>query len=113
MLMVCLVLLMPRTAQAKLNKRDGVNYHNGKKETYYNLCMERVIENARKNGIDGKYSLRADGVKCYDGYVIVAAPLDVHPYGSLVETSLGMGIVLDTGEFAQSNKKQLDIAVGW
>lgn len=30
-------------------------------------------------------------------YIIYAANIDKHPYGSLIETSLGTGIVCDTG----------------
>ena len=46
-------------------------------------------------------------------YVICAADLNVHPRGSLVETSLGTGLVCDTGSFALSNPYQIDIAVEW
>ena len=46
-------------------------------------------------------------------YVMVAANLSVHPRGSLVPTSLGTGIVCDTGGFAASNPNQLDIATSW
>lgn len=49
----------------------------------------------------------------YGDYVIVAANLDVHPRGSTVETSLGTGIVLDTGGFAAENPTQVDIATDW
>ena len=44
---------------------------------------------------------------------MVAANLNVHPRGSIVETSLGLGIVCDTGGFASGNATQLDIAVSW
>lgn len=97
-----------------LTADGGVNYHGGRKETYYNLPMEKVAENARKNGIYGAYWLREDGAKMWGHYVIVAAPLDVYPYGSIIEaTSMGDGIVLDTGAFAAVNKQQIDIATGW
>ena len=114
-LTACLVSLMLATPiQAKLNKRDGVNYYKGTKETYYNLNMKRIYERADRNfGSHHKKWTRSDGVKCYGPYVIVAAPLDVHPYGSIIETSLGEGIVLDTGAFAEANKDQIDIAVDW
>ena len=49
----------------------------------------------------------------WGNYVMIAAPLDVHPRGSLVPTSLGMGVVVDTGEFALTNKNQVDISVNW
>ena len=114
-LTACLVSLMLTTPiQAKLNRRDGVNYYKGTKETYYNLNMKRIYERADRNfGSHHKKWIRDDGVKCYGPYVIVAAPLDVHPYGSIIETSLGEGIVLDTGAFAETNKDQIDIAVDW
>lgn len=110
-----IVLLMTATVNAgTLTADGGVNYHNGRKETYYNLCMEKVTENARKNGIRGKYWLREDGAKMWGHYVIIAAPLDVYPYGSIVkDTSMGDAIVLDTGGFAAENKNQIDIATGW
>lgn len=97
----------------KLTAYKGVNYYNGNKETYYNLDMSGVISNAKNMGIEGEYWVREDGVKMYGDYVIVAANLDVYPRGSTVETSLGMGIVLDTGEFAIYNQNQIDIATNW
>ena len=114
-LTACLVsLILTTPIQAKLNRRDGVNYYKGTKETYYNLNMKRIYERADRNfGSHHKKWSRDDGVKCYGPYVIVAAPLDVHPYGSIIETSLGEGIVLDTGAFAETNKDQIDIAVDW
>ena len=83
------------------------------KETYYNLNMNGVVSNAQAQGIQGEYWVREDGVKMYGDYVIVAANLDTHPRGSTVETSLGTGIVLDTGGFAASDPNQVDIAVDW
>lgn len=82
-------------------------------ETYYNLPMDGVIQQARNYGIEGEYWVRDDGVKMYGDYVILACNRDVHPMGSLVETSLGTGISLDTGGFATGNPTQCDIAVSW
>ena len=96
-----------------LTASGGVNYHGEQKETYYNLNMEQVVTNAQEAGIQGEYWVREDGVKMYGEYVIVAANLDVHPRGSTVETSLGTGIVLDTGGFATENPTQIDIATDW
>lgn len=96
-----------------LTKQAGVNYYGEQKETYYNLNMSRVVSNAQGNGLDGDYWVREDGVKMYGDYVIVAANQDVHPYGSTVETSMGTGIVLDTGGFASGNPTQVDIATDW
>ena len=44
---------------------------------------------------------------------MVAANLGIRPKGTLIETSVGTGIVVDTGGFAKRNKTQLDIAVNW
>lgn len=96
-----------------LTASSGVNYYGDQKETYYNLNMNQVVANAQAVGIQGEYWVREDGVKMYGDYVIVAANLDVHPRGSTVETSLGTGIVLDTGGFAAENPTQVDIATDW
>lgn len=82
-------------------------------ETYYNLPMDGVISIMRSCGYDYEYSVREDGVKLYGGYVMCAANLDLRPRGSLIQTSLGVGIVCDTGGFAYGNPTQLDIAVNW
>lgn len=98
---------------AKLTASAGVFQGPSGKETYYNLDMSGVISIAKSQGIKGNYWVRDDGVKMYGDYVIVAAHLGIRPRGSLIQTSLGMGIVLDTGGFASSNSTQLDIATNW
>lgn len=98
---------------AKLTPSAGVFQGPSGKETYYNLPMQGVVSIAKSMGIAGDYWVRGDGVKMYGDYVIVAANLNIRPRGSLVPTSLGMGIVLDTGGFASSNPTQLDIATNW
>ena len=98
---------------AVLNSSNGrINGPSGE-ETYYNLKMNRVVENMHNMGFEGDYWVRDDGVKMFGNYVMVAADLNVHPRGSLVETSLGTGIVCDTGDFAKTNPTQLDIATTW
>lgn len=114
--MAFLVLSIPMNVQAKkLNKRDGVNYYKGTKETYYNLPMDRIYAKADKNfGSHHKKWIRDDGVKMYGPYIVLAVPFDVYPYGTCdIETSLGLGIALDTGAFAENNKNQIDVAVNW
>lgn len=97
-----------------LTKSGGINYSSyGHNETWYNLPMSGVIRIAKEAGIEGEYWIRDDGVKMYGNYVIVAADLDIFPRGSIVETSLGLGIVLDTGDFIYYNHYQFDIAVDW
>ena len=96
-----------------LSKGRGVNYGPSGKETYYNLNMSGVVNIMRGMGNTDEYWVREDGCKMLGDYIMVAANLDLHPRGSIVETSLGEGIVCDTGGFAQNNPTQLDIAVTW
>ena len=98
-----------------LTKKSGVNYYNGTKETYYNLDMKRIYEKADKNfGSHHKKWTREDGVKMYGPYVVLAVPFDVYPYGTTdIPCSLGLGIALDTGKFAETCKNQIDVAVNW
>ncbi len=80
-----------------------------RRETYYDLDMSVVIRYCGTS-----YSVRADGVKVdQDGYVLVAANLGRYPRCSVVETSLGLGKVYDTGGFAVNNPEQFDIATDW
>lgn len=97
----------------KLTASAGVVQGPSGKETYYNLPMGGVISIAQSIGAEGSYWVREDGVKMYGDYVMIAADLSIRPRGSLVQTSLGMGIVLDTGSFVASNPYQIDIAVTW
>ena len=97
-----------------LTKSGGVYYGPSGKETYYNLNMSGVVSIAQSQGIEGEYWVREDGCKMYGDYIICAADLNVHPRGSLVESSLGTCIVLDTGGFATNGSGvALDIAVDW
>lgn len=86
------------------------------KETYYNLDMSTCVSIMRGMGFSARkypYAVRADGVKTLGGYVMVAANLRIRPKGSFIKTSLGTGIVVDTGGFAAHNPTQLDIATNW
>lgn len=86
------------------------------KETYYNLDMSGVISIMRNLGYTTEkypYWIREDGCKMFGDYIIVAADLNIRPRGTIVPTSLGMGIVCDTGGFAYNNSTQLDIATTW
>ena len=75
--------------------------------------MSGVVDIMQNMGYNEQYWVREDGVKMYGEYVMVAADLNTHPRGSLVESSLGTAIVVDTGSFAASNPNQLDIATSW
>ena len=96
-----------------LTPTNGVYYGPSGKETYYNLDMSVIVQVAHNNGIEGEYWIREDGCKMLGSYIMCACNRDVHPYGTLVETSLGTGISLDTGGFAANNPTQIDIAVAW
>ena len=78
--------------------------------------MSGVVSIMRRKGFseaEYPYNVRADGVKCLGPYVMVAAHLGNRPRGSKIQTSLGTGIVCDTGGFAASNPNQIDIATSW
>lgn len=99
-----------------LNAKHGVCYGPSGKETWYNLPMDKVIETMRNKGYseaDYPYMEREDGAKCLGDYVIVAASLEKYRRGNIIQTSLGQGIVCDTGTFAETNPDQIDIAVNW
>ena len=69
---------------------------------------------ARECGVEPYYTVREDGVKVdAEGYVLVAAHLGLYPRCTVVETSLGLGRVYDTGTFADTNPEQFDLATDW
>lgn len=73
--------------------------------------MQRIVERAKENGIEGDYWERADGCKMYDKFIIVAADFDLFPYGTIIETSRGLGIVLDT--HTAKDRTVVDLATTW
>lgn len=96
----------------KLTKELGRVHGSWEVETWYNLPMGRVIENMRKRGYcesDYPFWIREDGVKMLGDFVMVAADLNKYPRGSVVYTTLGQGLVCDTGE----DLSGFDIAVIW
>ena len=105
-----------RAESVVLTKVNGTINGPSGKETYYNLNMTNVIKIMRNLGYDAEeypYWVRDDGVKMFGPYVMVAANLVIRPRGTIVQTSLGKGIVVDTGEFAKYDTTQIDIAVTW
>lgn len=99
-----------------LTARAGTIQGPSGKETYYNLPMQGAVRTMRGLGyseIEFPYWIRSDGCKMLGDKIMVAANLNVHPMGSVVETSLGSGLVCDTGGFARNNPYQLDLAVDW
>lgn len=80
------------------------------RETYYDLPMKVALNSCG----GGSYSVREDGAKIdKDGYVLVAANYNNYPRCSLVETSMGIGRVYDTGGFAKYHPHGFDLATDW
>lgn len=105
-----------KSSTGKLTKSSGVFNGPSGKETYYNLDMSGVVKIMRNAGFaedEYPYWVREDGCKMLGSYIMIAANLELRPRGSLVETSLGTGIVCDTGSFANHNETQIDVAVSW
>lgn len=99
-----------------LTRQAGVFYGPSGKETYYNLKMNKVVEYMRSLGYSEEeypYWVRSDGVKMFGEYVMVAADLSIRPKGTIIETSLGTAIVVDTGGFAKYDSTMLDVATAW
>ena len=107
----------PIPERPHLTKSGGVFAGPSGKETYYNLPMGKVISNMRNLGYDVEtypFYVREDGAKMLGEFVIIAADYDIRPIGTMVETSLGYGLVCDTGGFASGGvTTQLDIATDW
>lgn len=99
-----------------LTKSRGAQYFVDSKgvshrETYYDLNMNRVMQSCNQGGF---YSVRPDGAKVdAEGYIIVAANLAIYPRCSIVETSLGLAKVYDTGGFVARHPYGFDLATDW
>ena len=74
-----------------LTKSGGVNYYNGRRETWYS---QQVLPGGGLD-IPGRHIAEDGTIRDADGYICVAAS-DLQ-YGSIVDTSLGQGKVYDTG----------------
>lgn len=84
---------------------------NGHIETWYNLPMTKVVERTDEQlGLSDMYWIRDDGCKMYGPWIIVAADPSVTRY-TIVETSRGTGIVLDTQTTGDADI--FDLAVEW
>lgn len=80
------------------------------RETYYDLPMNVTMGSCG----GGDYTIRTDGAKVdKDGYILVAANLGNYPRCSIVETSMGLGKVYDTGGFAAVHPHGFDLATDW
>ena len=92
---------------AKLGRITYIDHE----ETWYNLPMHNVTQKAADNGIYGDYWERADGCKMYGKFIICAGAPE--RYGEIIDTSRGLGIILDTGDYVKTNPTAIDMAVTW
>ncbi len=98
-----------------LSKSKGAGYFTDSqgvshRETYYDLPMSSVMGACG----GGTYGVRADGAKVdHDGYILIAANYGRYPRCSIVETSMGLGKVYDTGGFAARHPDGFDLATDW
>lgn len=86
------------------------------RETYYNLNMNLCVAYMRDLGYDEieyPYWIRDDGAKMLGNYVMCAANWSIRPKGTILETSLGDAIVVDTGDFVLDYPYGVDLAVDW
>lgn len=94
-----------------LTAKLGTVQFEGHKETWYNLPMKRVVARSDSAiGLSNMYWIREDGVKMYGPWVICAAHPSRIRY-SIVRTSLGEGIILDT--HTAKDTELIDIATTW
>lgn len=85
-------------------------------ESYYNMNMTWIVARMRRKGYseaEYPYYVREDGVKMLGPYILVACNFDIRPIGTLVPTTLGTGIVADTGGFIKKYPTGVDIATTW
>ena len=86
------------------------------RETYYNLYMGNCVNFMRELGYSEEeypYWIRDDGAKMLGNYVMCAANWKTRPRGTILQTSLGDAIVVDTGEFVKDYPNGVDLAVDW
>lgn len=108
-----------------LNRINGRIQGPSGEETYYtDKGIEgkvAVLKRLGRIADTDKEWIRSDGVRMIGNYVAVAADvtrssighIGLRPLGTVYETSLGMGIVCDTGGFALKNPTATDIWTTW
>ena len=105
-----LIKILSICLMAILAAKAGRITFNGHTETWYDLPMTKVVQQAQQVGIPCEYWVRDDGVKMFGPWVIVAAHSSKIRY-SRIQTSLGEGIILDTHEMPET--ELYDIATDW
>ncbi len=106
----------PAWSEGQITKERGGCMGPSGRETYYNLRMDNCVAYMRELGYDEleyPYWIRDDGAKMLGLYVMCAADWSHRPKGTLLETSLGTAIVVDTGEFVKDYPNGVDLAVDW
>lgn len=100
----------------RITKERGGYMGESGRETYYNLRMDICVQYMRELGYDEEqypYWVRDDGAKMLGLYVMCAANWKIRPKGTILQTSLGDAIVVDTGEFVKDYPNGVDLAVDW
>lgn len=101
----------------KINRSNGTVSGPSGKETYYNLPMGGVIRIMRDRGYSESeypYWVNESGCKCLGSYIMIAADTSRYPKGTIMPTTLGMGIVADHCASAASySGTWIDLAVTW
>ena len=105
--------ISPAYPGTKLTRQLGTVIGPNGKETYYNLPMSLVIKYMQDLGYNYNYWVRADGCKMYGQYIMLAADTRIRPKGTILKTTLGLGMVCDHCEASESTWGQIDIAVTW
>ena len=94
-----------------LTRSSGVFYGPSGKETFYNLPMGNCINVMRDLGYSVEqypFWVREDGCKMLGYYVMIAANTNIYPKGTILQTSMGKGIVVD-----HCVAGNIDITVTW
>ena len=102
--------IIPMLIAVILTSGLGKIEYQGHVETWYNLNLSKVVQRAQNMGIPCEYWVRDDGVKMFGPWVIVAGHPSKVRY-TIVQTSLGEGIILDTHEM--TDPELIDIATNW
>lgn len=105
--------ILPYTGNGHLTSQGGRFAGPSGSETYYNLNMSNIVQRLKSYGFEGEYWVREDGCKMFGNYIMVAADFNTRPIGTILQTSLGDGIVCDTGSFVRTNPTGIDIATTW
>ena len=114
---------LPEESLRPIVPTESWHYYDGPNgtEDYYNVPMEETIRVARAKGYSEEnypYWIREDGCKMFGKFIICATDYDVHSYGSIINTSLGKAIVIDTNYTVDKDDSwhycsDIDIATEW